>query len=379
MNIDKISDFKSSILDEVYRHQGFITAISNTLESYDEEKRQQLSQLVSEQQRKINKSLGLIYSFFRTVNSFDELENKIKEIVGDDLDNAFAFEGSEEFSKDDASVVSSGDLGLANDAQSDSVSVNEVSSDDNVVAVVENENNISTPQSEEVSVQSDVSLPENTENVVVSDNTGVVPQTEASTSDFVLSPIEEGVVAAPASVDVSNIENEVVTPIAEVGEQQPTVSADAMSVVEQSVVDNQVSEVPARFIRISQQPGRAILVTTSQFTKLSDSKEAQKALLANSTPQSLEVIPVENSVQSVNLSADSQEVGSVENGTQPVNLDVQQQVQMLMNQASQAYAAGDAEKAQLFMNQASELNKQIQGNNNAQISEGNAFVKKGNL
>ncbi len=92
MSVDRINEFKSSILDEVYRHQGFLTSVSRVVDSYDEDKKSQLSGLIREQQEAINKSLGLIYAFFRTANSFDIKEEEIKQIVGNDLDNAFSFE-----------------------------------------------------------------------------------------------------------------------------------------------------------------------------------------------------------------------------------------------------------------------------------------------
>lgn len=412
MSIDKINEFKSSILDEVYRHQGFLTSVSNVVDSYDNEKKAQLTEIISEQQRLINKSLGLVYAFFRTVNSFDEKENQIKQIVGNDLDNAFLeFESSnvvdnnsivQDVAISDVSVV---DNQSEQDSSSTSVVENAASNlfettdmvvtDDNVVPSVEvantptvSEEVVSQPvavvsEGESVSVEAPQEVPvvnneiSSDATVAVTDVNIVAPDTPApensAVTEFVLSPIEEGVsleqnanvvadvpVENNASVDVAApiVSPEQAVPAQDVVTDVPVAPISDASVVAEStevapVVDSAVvssnNSSKTSYVRKTAQAPKAILVTVSQMSKLSTSKDSQVALINGEVSQ------------------------AVSDASGVVSVDPQAQVQELMNKASEAYALGKAEEAQLYMNQVSELNKQIQGE---QSEGGVTLVKK---
>lgn len=412
MSIDKINEFKSSILDEVYRHQGFLTSVSNVVDSYDNEKKAQLTEIISEQQRLINKSLGLVYAFFRTVNSFDEKENQIKQIVGNDLDNAFLeFESSnvvdnnsivQDVAISDVSVV---DNQSEQDSSSTSVVENAASNlfettdmvvtDDNVVPSVEvtntptvSEEVVSQPvavvsEGESVSVEAPQEVPvvnneiSSDATVAVTDVNIVAPDTPApensAVTEFVLSPIEEGVsleqnanvvvdvpVESNASVDVAApiVSPEQAVPAQDVVTDVPVAPISDASVVAEStevapVVDSAVvssnNSSKTSYVRKTAQAPKAILVTVSQMSKLSTSKDSQVALINGEVSQ------------------------AVSDASGVVSVDPQAQVQELMNKASEAYALGKAEEAQLYMNQVSELNKQIQGE---QSEGGVTLVKK---
>ena len=412
MSIDKINEFKSSILDEVYRHQGFLTSVSNVVDSYDNEKKAQLTEIISEQQRLINKSLGLVYAFFRTVNSFDEKENQIKQIVGNDLDNAFLeFESSnvvdnnsivQDVAISDVSVV---DNQSEQDSSSTSVVENAASNlfettdmvvtDDNVVPSVEvantptvSEEVVPQPvavvsEGESVSVEAPQEVPvvnneiSSDATVAVTDVNIVAPDTPApensAVTAFVLSPIEEGVsleqnanvvadvpVESNASVDVAApiVSPEQAVPAQDVVTDVPVAPISDASVVAEStevapVVDSAVvssnNSSKTSYVRKTAQAPKAILVTVSQMSKLSTSKDSQVALINGEVSQ------------------------AVSDASGVVSVDPQAQVQELMNKASEAYALGKAEEAQLYMNQVSELNKQIQGE---QSEGGVTLVKK---
>lgn len=353
MSIDKITEFKSSILDEVYRHQGFLTSVSNTIDSYDETKKQQVAQLITEQQRKINKSLGLIYAFFRTIGSFDELENQIKQLVGDDLADAFIMNDVGDYTTVDTSVNVADGVEVTQDfVQPGEQSASEQLFESSVDPVV---------PSEGVLVEPETTV---TDAGAITDDQGAI-QEDVSTNDFVLSPIEEGV-AAHVPVDVNSgvtgasLENNQTE-----AEEVQNVSSSVGEGVSETGFKNgqQVDNVSSTsgagiksFIRSGQGQVRAILVTPGQIGKLSGSREKQKSLLAGA-----------GNTQDV--------VNNI--STQNDQTNVQLQVQTLMNQASQAYAAGKAEEAQMYMNQVSELNKSLQQNQSVQADGGVALVKKG--
>ena len=425
MSVDRINEFKSSILDEVYRHQGFLTSVSRVVDSYDEDKKSQLSGLIREQQEAINKSLGLIYAFFRTANSFDIKEEEIKQIVGNDLDNAFSFEEAVDISvaQEQNSVqteVETTDSNVANtsvfdgqvevpindapvDVQAEVTPVTEANANasglfdttemietNNVVEQPIDNANVSVdvaPAAETVVVNEVADAPTVTAEVApvseVADVNIVAPDTPApensAVTDFVLSPIEEGV--APEKVEVVPDANvavadsatvEVAAPIVTENQTAPAAEVPAAEVAPAPVADSSavavegqvspVEETPAvavetqasqskvRYTRKTSQPPKAILVTVNQISKLSGSRSVQAALLNGESVS--QVMPVV---------------------TEDVPSDPQQQVQYLMDKASQAYAEGKNDEAQAYMNQVSELNKLIQG---GQTEGGVTLVKK---
>lgn len=368
MSIDKITEFKSSILDEVYCHQGFLTSISKVLDSCDEVKRGQLTPLVTEQQRRINKSLGLIYSFFRTSASLDELENQIKQIVGEDLDNSFVMNDSNDFESSFDGLVNVSDNV---DVVQSEVQLNEENSlnQQDSPSVENSSSDVVLTEGDSMSVES-VGTDAVAPTVVTNDDQSVV-QNDNGTNDFVLSPIEEGV-----AVDSSNsssdetvvVENQVApAPVVEVAAGVDATQNVVEEVAQESVnvVSNAIDATPKKYIRGGRGQVRAILVTSGQSSKLSASRESQKALLSSGDKVQSDLAPGET-VVSVDTQVDS--------------INVQAQVQNLMNQASQAYAAGNAEEAQMYMNQVSELNKTLQPTQTSQPTQtdgGVALVKKG--
>lgn len=359
MSNDNIKDFKSSVFDEVYLHQGFLSSVSNILDSCDEVKKQQLSPLVTEQQRRINKALGLIYSFFRTVESFNELEEQIKQLVGEDLANAFIMNTSSnvEVAESDSQSVVQNDLNQEVSANVEDVSSDVISENDELVPV------------EDVAT-------DGVSSEVVVDNDQAIAQNDNGANDFVLSPIEEGVAVESSNISSEGenvIENEgtseSIPDVVAVVESAPETYEGGVQEAVNAPSDNIVS-APARYTRTGQGQVRAILVTSGQSSKLSASKESQKALLVNEAKEQTNLAQGENTVSG---------------DTQIDSVNVQAQVQNLMAQASQAYAAGKAEEAQMYMNQASELNKVLQPNQSSQPEQsgqtiqtdgGVAFVKK---
>lgn len=200
------------------------------------------------------------------------------------------------------------------------------------------------------------------------------------TSDFVLSPIDEGIAPTPPAEEV---------PVAQEQASDDGIKQDIIPDAS-STTETQSEELP-KYTRTTTGTVKAILVTKVQHEKLSASRSTQKALLnaqqdgneavdnnapvadvASAAPVADASAVVETPVSTTESTpVQSDEQTLISNGLlEPTVQDKQKEMQVMMEQANTLYNEGKTQEAQALFDKVSAMNKELQAG-----SEGQALVK----
>ena len=119
------------------------------------------------------------------------------------------------------------------------------------------------------------------------------------------------------------------------------------------------------FIRVNNDPVRAIIVNKKQKTKLQESREKQYALFSSMSNSFTPLIPEVVESPSVEITTEENtpvtEDSLIQNGLlEPTVQDKQNQIVTLTNEAQNLYKEGKVEEAQAMLEKVSVLNKELQ-------------------
>lgn len=242
------------------------------------------------------------------------------------------------------------------------------------------------------------------------DNVSNEEEANVDLAEFVLSPIDEGVITSP-------VEKQEAGESVDASEKQLQASDDIKNeiVTDTNLSDDEKQAALEKYTRATENMVKAILVTKTQYEKLLVSRDTQKALMnsKNSTngndvvvplatetsdasqvvlptiaPPSDVVLPSVDSASQVVLPTIATDTNS--NPTGELNSVIalpsvdstvdsakskQQQLQMMMEQANNLYKEGKTQEAQALFNQISAINQELQSSQTLDGGE-NVLVKK---
>lgn len=257
-----------------------------------------------------------------------------------------------------------------------------------------------------VEPQNTVELP--TVNSVEENSNVGEDELSADMAEFVLSPIDEGVITTPIETDSAK-------EIVESSDRQLQAVEDVKNEIAADTslsIEEKQSSIE-RYTRITENAVKAILVTKAQYEKLLLSRETQKALLSSNSniglaqPFALETnnlgqvevpsVAPSNEVVLPNFATSNEVVlpaiVSPENTNSSMELNSvialpsidpngdslktkQQQLQEMMEQANNLYKEGKTQEAQALFNQISVINQELQASQSSNAAGENVLVKK---
>lgn len=332
------------ILDAIIYQTGCLAIVEKHSSSFNEEDRVKAEQLMAEQKKNVDQLWDLYQSKINPImqnmqSVGKDLDKFAKEIIiaGEKYEQASLKQQSvEENVASQTTAINEDTPVIKNDTPA------EVAPVEKEHAVVETPNvPLAVPNEAQDSVDTNVSAGSAS---VVDKN---VQSNETESNEFILTPIED----------------DVVTPSIEEKEQNVAEGATtAEGVVVNPELTPEVKEsILSRYIRMTTEPVKAILVTSTQYQKLSASRDTQKQLSEAATSEvSTEVQPV------VSENADNASVP-----------DKQKELQEMLAQANNLYKEGKVQESQELFAKVGAINKELQAQTSQGTNaEGNTLVKK---
>lgn len=350
------------ILDAIIYQTGCLNIVEKHSSSFNEEDRAKAEHLIAEQRENIDQLWNLYQSKINPImqnlqSVGKDLDKFAKEIIiaGEKYDQA-SF-GQQSVEENVASQTPAADAivppitttneetpVIKNDIPKEVAPVETgVVNSEKEQAVVETTN---VPA--KVSNETQASVGTNTSTEGTSDSDKKVQSNENETGNFILTPIEEDVVASSTDEKEQNVSEEVTVA------EGVAVNSELTPEVKESILN--------RYIRMTTDSVKAILVTSAQYQKLSASRGAQKQLSESATSEvSTEVQPV------VSDNAD----------TVSAPTDKRKELQEMLEQANNLYKEGRIQESQELYAKVGAINKELQAQTSEGTNtEGNAFVKK---